>query len=322
MSGPPLASAGSAPRLSVVIPTCDTRELTLRCLESVVAGAPGCQVIVVDDGSGDGTAAAIARARPAVEVLVNERREGFSRAANRGLAAAAGELLLLLNSDTEITDGSLSALESAFARDSQLGVAGAELRFPGGAPQWGAGLEPTPGWLFAQASGLPALLGRLPGYRRLRPPGRGPEARVDWVSGAAMAMRRSVWEAAGPLDERYRFYCQDLDLCLAARDLGWRVAVVAGFVVVHHHGATISAGGGSAAPYHPELMWTDLVRFADKRRGPAAARRATAALRAGARLRLLGRALAAPLVARARRGQWQRDTAAFAAGLQALQRLR
>jgi len=304
-----------------VIPTHGTRELTLRCLDSLASGAPALEVIVVDDASDDGTVEAIARRHPGVTVMATEQRAGFTQSANRGLATAAGELLLLLNSDTEVAGESLAALQSAFAEDPQLGIAGADLRFPDGTPQWSAGLEPTPRWLLAQASGLPALLGRLPGYRRLRPVGRGPGAHVDWVSGAAMAMRRAVWEAAGPLDERYRFYCQDLDLCLAARELGWRVAVIPGFVVVHHHGATISAGGGSAAPYHPELMWTDLVRFAGKRGGPAAAHRAAAALEAGARLRLLGRALAAPLIGRGRRQRWQQDTAAFAAGLRALQRL-
>ena len=308
----------AAPSLSIAIPTRNTRDLVLRCLDSVAAGAPTCQVIVVDDASTDGTAEAIARAHPGVMVLVNERPAGFSRTANRGLAAATGNLLLVLNSDTEVPARSFAALASAFAEDPKLGIAGAELRFPDGAPQWGAGLEPTPCWLFGQASGLPALLGRLPGYRRLRPTGRGPGSAVDWVSGAAMAMRRTVWEAAGPLDERYRFYCQDLDLCLAARDLGWRVAVVAGFVVIHHHGATISTGAGSAGPYHPELMWTDLVRFTGKRGGPAAARRAATALRAGARLRLLGRAIVAPLIGRGHRGQWQQESEAFAAGLRAL----
>jgi hypothetical protein len=67
-------------------------------------------------------------------------------------------------------------------------------------------------------------------------------------------------------------------------------------------------------------MWTDLVRFAGKRGGPAAARRAASALKAGARLRLIGRALAAPLVGRGHRERWRQDTAAFTAGLRALQR--
>jgi hypothetical protein len=97
------------------------------------------------------------------------------------------------------------------------------------------------------------------------------------------------------------------------------VAVVAGFTVIHHHGATISSGGGSAPPYHPELMWTDLVRFAGKHGGRRAARRASRALRAGARLRLLGRGLASPFISRSRRDQWRRDSGAYAAGLRAIE---
>ena len=308
-------------RLSVVVPTHGTRELTLRCLESVATAAPASQLIVVDDASNDGTSTAIAERHPGVTVLVNERRCGFSRTANRGLAAAEGDVLLLLNSDTEVPAGSLDTLLDSFAADPQLGIGGAELRFPDGSPQWSAGRRPSTAWLFGQASGLPALIGRIPGYRRLRPPGRGPDRAVDWVSGAAMAMRRAAWESAGPLDEGYRFYCQDLDLCLTVRDRGWKVAVLPGFVVIHHHGATIAASRGAAAPFHPELMWTDLVRFAGRHGGPRAARRAAAALRAGARLRLLGRALAAVGIARSDRERWRRDSGAFAAGLRALQKL-
>lgn len=315
----PSGAGGAAPpRLSVVVPTHRTRELTLRCLQSIATAAPAdTQVVVVDDASADGTAAAIADRYPAVAVLVNERRAGFSRTANRGLAAAAGDILLLLNSDTEVPDGSLGTLLDAFAADPELGIAGAELRFPDGLPQWSAGRRPSTAWLLGQASGVPALVGRFPGYRRLRPPGKGPGA-VDWVSGAAMAMRRGAWESAGPLDEGYRFYCQDLDLCLTAGDRGWKVAVVPGFVVIHHHGSTIAASSGAASPFHPELMWTDLVRFAHRHGGPRAARRAAAALRAGARLRLAGRAIAAPLLARSDRERWRRESEAFRKGLRAL----
>ncbi len=308
----------STPVLSIVVPTHDTRELTLRCLASIRVAAPDAELIVVDDASSDGTAGEVARRHPHAKVLTNDQRRGFSRTANRGLTAAGGDPLLLLNSDTEVTAPAVASVRAAFNRDPQLGIAGAELRYPDGTGQWGAGREPTPLWLFGQASGIPALLGRVPGYRWIKAPGRGAKADVDWVSGAAMAMRRAAWQQVGPLDEGYRFYCQDLDICLAARDRGWRVAVVPSFVVTHHHGATISATGGSAAPYHPELMWRDLVRFAHKRGGPEAARTAASALRRGARLRLAGRRLAGSAMGARRPATWQQDTAAFVAGLGAL----
>jgi GT2 family glycosyltransferase len=141
------------------------------------------------------------------------------------------------------------------------------------------------------------------------------------VSGAAFALRRAAWQRVGPFDESYRFYCQDLDLCLAAKDDGWKVAVIPGFVVTHHHGATISASGGAAAPYHPELMWSDLVRFAAKRGGPEAGRDAARALRRGARLRLLGRKIVGRTMGSGRPATWEKDNAAFAAGLAALERI-
>ncbi|HBL26094.1 MAG TPA: glycosyltransferase, partial [Acidobacteria bacterium] len=89
--------------LSVVIPTHGTRDLTLRCVESLACeGTADLDLVVVDDGSRDGTAAALAAAHPQVRVLRNDPALGFTRAANRGMAAATADLLLLLNSDTEV----------------------------------------------------------------------------------------------------------------------------------------------------------------------------------------------------------------------------
>lgn len=312
------------PPLSVVIPTRDTRDLTLCCLASLHAGGHGGEpeVVVVDEASTDGTAAAIERRFPAVRVLVNETARGFSAAANRGLAAARGDLLLLLNSDTEVDPGSLAALAAAFAADPRLGIAGGLLRYPDGRPQWSGGPEPTTAWLFTLASGGAAALGGLRPWRRLRPPSGwrpGPDAAgdgesadpgkprpVDWVTGAALALRREVWEACGPLDEGYRFYAQDLDLCGAARAAGWAVAIVPGFTVGHHHGASLAAAG-DGAPQRPDLLWPDLVRWRRRSAGEAAGRRAARALIVGGRLRLAARRLAAPFTGAASRRRWRRE---------------
>jgi N-acetylglucosaminyl-diphospho-decaprenol L-rhamnosyltransferase len=328
-----------APRpLSVVVPTRNTRQLTLACLAALAAAAAArpelaaVEVVLVDDAGDDGTAEAVAAHHPDVRLVRLERQAGFTRAANRGLAAAVGGILLLLNSDTEVGgDGrGLAALLARFAAEPRLGIAGAALRYPDGTPQWSGGAEPTAAWLFALASGLPELLARLPLYRRLRPASgtrAATIADVAWVTGAAMAIRRAVWEEVGPLDERFRFYAQDLDLCLRARQAGWTVAVVPELEVIHHHGATIEREGGhrggpgggggpggnrrGRGAVHPELLWTDLLRWAEKRGGEAAARRAARALLAGGRLRLLGRRLAALLVPAAARHRYDADSAAF-----------
>ena len=308
------------PRLSVVIPTHDTRELTLRCLDSLRAAGLEIEVLLVDDASRDGTAAAVAAAHPEVTLLRNNEPAGFTRAANRGLAAARGGLLLLLNSDTEVDHPGLEALLAAFDADPRLGAAGAALHYPDGSAQWSGGREPTLLWLFGLASGLPALLARLPLYRRLRPPGAVPERgdQVDWVTGAALAVRREAWEAVGPLDEEFRVYAQDLDYCLRLGQAGWDVRLLPGFKVLHHHGATIGRDPGARRRQHPELLWTDLLRWAGKHKGEEWTKRAALAFQAGGRLRLLGRALASPLLPPERRAAWREDGEPFRRAVRAL----
>lgn len=292
-------------QLSVVVPTHDTRDLTLRCVETLEAeGTEGFEIVVVDDGSSDGTAEALAAAHPHVRVLRNVPAVGFTRAANRGLAEARGDLLFLLNSDTEVSPGTFASLLAAFARDPRLGAAGALLHYPDGSPQWSGGGAPTLLWLFGLASGLPPLLARLPFWRRVKPVGA-PAGRVDWVTGAALALRRQAWEEVGGFDEEFRFYGQDLDLCLRLRKAGWNVELLPGIRVLHHHGATI----GSRS--HLELLWTDLLRWARKHQGAGFARKAAFALRSGAALRRLGRTAAAPFVPADRREAWRAESEAL-----------
>jgi len=311
--------ADARPALSVVIPTHDTRELTLRCLASLGAARADAEVIVVDDGSHDGTAEEIGRRHPSVRVLSHPSALGFTAAVNRGLLEAGGGLLFLLNSDTEVDAETLPRLVAAFGANPRLGAGGACLRYPDGRPQWSGGRAPTPAWLFALASGLPALLSALPGYRRLHPLAAEARGDVDWVSGAAMAIRRAAWEEVGPLDEGFAFYCQDLDFCLRLRSAGWEVRVVPGMLVLHHGGATIGKTSGALkARQHPGLLWTDLVRLARKHGGDEAARKTAATLRLGGRLRVLSRSAALPLVPADLRPAWREDTEAFRGALQAL----
>lgn len=305
------------PPISVVIPTHNTRELTLACVRSLVSsGLEGLEIIVVDDASRDGTAGVLAGQYPGIQVLRMDPGVGFTRAANAGLARAQGEILLLLNSDTEVQAGAFAPLLEAFRADPRLGAAGAALHYPDGSPQWSGGREPGLLWLFGLTSGLPALLGRLRPYRQLKPVGAAP-AGVAWVTGAAMAIRRQAWQEVGPLEEGYRFYGQDLDFCLRLRDAGWKVGLVPEFRVLHHHGATIGkkATGGYQ---HSELLWTDLLRWARRYRGKSWAGRATLALRGGAALRLAGRGLLYPFLPADRKAGWKEESRILARAARAV----
>jgi N-acetylglucosaminyl-diphospho-decaprenol L-rhamnosyltransferase len=267
-------------RLSVVIPTFNTAAMTLRCCRAVLACVPSpFEVIVVDDGSTDGTAALLASELPEVTVVRLEVNRGFAPAANRGVAESRGELVLLLNSDAVVESDTLGALAGAFA-DPLLGVAGAQLLDDDGTPQWSGGAAPTLPWILGVVSGLGSLA------RFFRRGGRERPA-PDWVSGAAIAFRREVWSAAGPLDERYRFYCQDIDFCLAASAAGWRVAIVPSARVTHTRGATVARE--SALGYDPERLWNDLLTWGRKHYGTRWARGARPVMIAVAWGRIAGR---------------------------------
>ena len=311
------------PTLTAVIPTHETRELTLRCLEALTAnGDRPEQLVVVDDASSDDTVQAIRRRFPQATVLENDHNLGFTRTANRGADTSTCDILFFLNSDTEVQPGTVTRLRRAFADDPTLGVAGAQLVNRDGSRQWSAGPPPGSAWLFSMASGLGKFIGTLGGLRTRKRPGAHPDDTNIWVSGSALAVRRSTWQQIGPFDERYAFYCQDLDLSMAATAAGWRVALLDDVRVMHHRGASISKRNGAACRSHPELLWTDLLTFQLKQHGPAALRWARPAIFIGGWMRVLARWCRTPFVAANQRLQWRRTTAAYRSALRAVRRFK
>jgi GT2 family glycosyltransferase len=306
--------------ISVIVPTHNTRELTLRCLESVAQTlAESLEIVVVDDGSGDNTVERVRVRFPAAKIVCRAPAGGFTAAANAGLRESSGDLMFLLNSDTEIAPDVIVQIRESFAANPRLGAAGAVLRFPDGRPQWSGGQEPGRLWIFALATGVTGLLAQLPGYRIVHPLEARERGPVQWVNGAAMVIRREAWLQAGELDERFRFYCQDLDYCLRLEDLGWSIATIPEARVLHHGGASISKRAGAVEEnYNPELLWTDLVRMADKRHGRRRARNIARLLQCGGRMRLLARWLVAPALLGEKHQRWRRDTEAYARAIKEL----
>lgn len=308
-------------KISVVIPTYKTRERTLQCLAALwLCNPQPDEVIVVDDGSADATAHSVLRKYPRHIVVRLPKRRGFAAAANHGMARASGDLLFLLDNRTEVAPPAIGSIRRAFGESSDLGVAGAALQHPRGGPQWSGGRLPSSLWCFAIASGLPSLLERSRAWRRLRSLASFRKNRVDWVSGAAMVTRRSIWQQIGPFDPSYQLRGQYLDFCVGAAGAGWKVAVVPEFEAVYPSNDPTIGYNPKSGWSEDELMWEDLLRFAGKRSGSAGARQSGRALRMGGRLRVFGRQMAAPLVPREHKEEWQADTIAYLEALRTIGR--
>jgi N-acetylglucosaminyl-diphospho-decaprenol L-rhamnosyltransferase len=295
--------------LSIVIPTFNTAAMTLAtCRAARSAATRATEIIVVDDASTDNTQELLASELPDVRVVRLETNSRFAAAANAGVAASRGALILLLNSDARPEREALAAFFDAFDLDATLGIAGAQLLNADGTPQWSGGRIPTMAWLTVLAGGFAQFL-----PRRARSSNG---AKAEWVSGAAMMFRRDVWNAAGPLHEEYEFYAQDLDFCVRARRAGWAVRIVEEARVTHDGGATVREWRGVGDLAHdPGLLWLDLLTWAKSYYGKEWATSARALMAGAAVLRLAGRRLRSVTLRGEARATYESATAVYAGAI-------
>ena len=219
----------STPRASIVIPVFGAFAHTLACLRAIAAHPPAgaFEVIVVDDASPDDSLANL-RAIDGIRVHARAANGGFIAACNDGASLARGDVLIFLNNDTVPQPGWLDALLDTFDTHPDAGLVGAKLLYPDGR------LQEAGGVVFADGSGW--------NYGRFDDPDDCRYAYLrdaDYVSGAAIAIPRVLFEKSGGFDTRYApAYYEDTDLAFGVRATGPRVLLQPASVVVHDEGAT------------------------------------------------------------------------------------
>lgn len=231
-----------APRLSILVVSYNTREMTLACLASVFAETrTPFELIVVDNASADGSAAAIAAAFPGVTLMAETENHGFARANNLAARRARGEYLLLLNPDTVVLDGAIDRLLAFAAARPEAGIWGGRTLYGDRT------LNPTSCWrrmtlwsVTSQVLGLSSLFRASPlfnpeGYGGWR---RDSEREVDIVTGCFLLIRRDFWERLGGFDPAFVMYGEEADLCLRARAAGARPRITPEAAIVHYAGAS------------------------------------------------------------------------------------
>jgi GT2 family glycosyltransferase len=222
--------------LSILIVNWNTRDFLAQCLASVYAHPPSgsFEVIVVDNASADGSAAMVRQCFCETTLIENGQNPGFAAANNQSIALSRGRYLLLLNPDTIVFPGALSALITFMDQNPAVGAAGSLLLNPDGSLQPSCHPEPT----------LMRELWRLFHLDRLKPyalypmetwPADQPRA-VDTIQGAALIIRRSVVDAVGLLDDRYFMFSEEVDWCVRIRRAGWPIYWVPQSRVVHFGG--------------------------------------------------------------------------------------
>jgi len=232
--------------LTIIIVSWNVRTLLENSLNSIVTslgGAPGLcplnyEVIVVDNGSADGSDDLLRLSFPWVTLVSNQQNVGFTRANNQGLAISRGRNLLLLNPDTEIIGDSLPAMVHFMDAHQDIGGLGPKLLYPDGTVQSSRRRFPSYATGFIEST----ILGQwCPNHRLLRryyvlDAGDDETQDVDWVVGACLMIRRDAYEEIGPLDEQFFMYSEELDYGFRLKEAGWRVVYLPDAQVIHHEG--------------------------------------------------------------------------------------
>jgi len=242
--------------IDIVIVNWNSGDQLHRCLKSLArfAGALPVRVVVVDNASTDGSADTLPQIadRP-VTLIRNDRNIGFGRACNQGAMASEGDLILFLNPDAELFEGTLDRVadEMQAPQNGQIGILGVQLMNPDGEVERSCSRAPTLGRLTAQAIGLTKLPGlRGTGMKMLDWDHRSSRD-VDQVIGAFFVVRRSVFEALGGFDERFFVYFEEVDLSYRVRLAGWRVRYLAEARAFH-------AGGGTSGQIKARRLFYSL----------------------------------------------------------------
>jgi GT2 family glycosyltransferase len=248
------------PRLSVIIPTWNTRALLADCLDSIdeqdVPG--GFETIVVDNGSTDGTAELLRAREDRVRVITNAGNAGFAAANNQAAEEARGTILMFLNSDTRLTAPDTLERVVSTAEAPDVGIAGPMLLNTDGSLQSSCAAHPSVGRALLVGAGLHRL---LPDRLRatLSPDTWSHDRPCDtgWVKGAAMAVRADLFRGAGGFWPT--LYSEEIDLAYRLKRRGYRVRFEPSARVVHVGNRTgsqrYSDAGRAARIAHAELLF-------------------------------------------------------------------
>lgn len=249
------SNPSQAPDCSICIVTYQAGDFLRLCLHSLKENTQlNYEVIVVDNGSCDGTQEMLQSEFPEVQRVINPRNEGFTRPMNQALRLASGRYLLMLNPDTLILPQAIDRLVAFMEQTPEAGICGPKVLNPDHTLQKPCRRgEARPWAVISYFTGLAQLFPKsrfFNGYL-LTYLDENQTHTVDGVAGSCMLIRRQVMEQIGLLDEQFFAYQEDADYCFRARKAGWKIYYLPEAQIIHYGGM----GGSRVEPMRSILAW-------------------------------------------------------------------
>lgn len=230
--------------LAVCIVNWNTRFHLRSCLDSLREHASDLQptIIVVDNGSTDGSADLVREEYPEALLVANAQNLGYAAANNQALAVAEADFKLLLNPDVEVHAGAVQYLMRFLQSHPQAAAVAPRLRYPDGRVQLTCRSFPTPDTIFYDALLLSKLFprSRVFGKYRMSWWAHDDERPVEQPMASALLLRDAASQQIGGLDEDFPVFFNDVDLCYRLKQAGWEIWFTPQAEMTHFHGASTS----------------------------------------------------------------------------------
>ena len=233
--------------VSVIIVSYNTKKLLKNCLSSVFNHTKSTQfeIIVVDNASKDGSPQMVKKIFPQVRLLRNKKNVGFGQANNQAAKVARGKNLLFLNSDTSLTEDSISVIVNYLKNHPDVTITGCLLKNIDGSIQQSAGFFPTLSKIFFWAlflDDLPIIRDLIRPYQISSKKFYEKEQEVNWVTGAFFLLKKQVFDHLGGFDKNLFMYGEEVDLCYRAKKKGFKVSYTPKTNTVHYKSASSKSG--------------------------------------------------------------------------------
>lgn len=233
------------PTLSIVTISWNQMDDIVEYLKAMVKAKKECafpiEMVLVDNGSLDGTPEMVEKDYPWVKLVRNEKNEGFAEGCNVGLRVATGDFLMLLNPDAHAIGDSLNKMMKFLLKHDEVGIVGCAMTHTDGLPQLSAHHDISPiGYIGTHSMFYPVFEKLQKMRHRYKIALRKKPYACDWIMGACMIVPRHVFEEVGELEKSFFIYCEDTDWCTRIRKAGYKVVHMPNISIPHSQMASVA----------------------------------------------------------------------------------